>query len=193
MLLKSQNPWQRFIHIPCDCPEFFAVYRLSNHFTMNAPDDPFGSLLTPQMRAYAESSYRRNMSIQNPHLSAVVSPDPTKKQGILPDLNNLNTSDPASHHDTINKYLADHSKPRYPPPATLPCANIQVEKYSVCQNPGTKACSICKLVAYCSKVRDHIVFLASVFLTFLHAQECQKAHWRLHKQGKSVMETPARH
>ncbi|RXW14219.1 hypothetical protein EST38_g11634 [Candolleomyces aberdarensis] len=53
--------------------------------------------------------------------------------------------------------------PRHPPPAVLPCANVQPAQYSACEKPGNKACSACKLVSYCSK-------------------ECQTAHWKRHKR-----------
>ncbi|KAF8873600.1 hypothetical protein CPB84DRAFT_1798256 [Gymnopilus junonius] len=39
----------------------------------------------------------------------------------------------------------------------LPCANVQAGKYTTCSNPGTSACSACKLA-------------------------CQKEHWRHHKR-----------
>ncbi|OJA20467.1 hypothetical protein AZE42_04908 [Rhizopogon vesiculosus] len=53
-------------------------------------------------------------------------------------------------------------KPKFPPPEMLPCANVDIAKSKVCPKQGTKACSACKLVSYCSK-------------------ECQKNHWRIHK------------
>lgn len=42
--------------------------------------------------------------------------------------------------------------PKFPPLEVLPCANVNVERYAVCENPGKLACSSCKLVSYCSKV-----------------------------------------
>jgi len=51
------------------------------------------------------------------------------------------------------KYLQETSKPKYGPLGCLPCANVQVAKYTACGRPGTAFCSKCRLVAYCSKVR----------------------------------------
>ncbi|KAF9225919.1 hypothetical protein BS17DRAFT_777877 [Gyrodon lividus] len=62
--------------------------------------------------------------------------------------------------------LIDHvvnQNTRFPPLEVLPCANVQVDLYTACEKPGKLACSVCKLVSYCSK-------------------ECQKIHWVIHKR-----------
>lgn len=45
-----------------------------------------------------------------------------------------------------------NKNPKFGPVEVLPCANVNVEKYAVCENPGKLACSACKIVSYCSKV-----------------------------------------
>ncbi|KZT23891.1 hypothetical protein NEOLEDRAFT_1068587 [Neolentinus lepideus HHB14362 ss-1] len=45
----------------------------------------------------------------------------------------------------------------------LLCANVDVNTRKTCRNDGTKTCSNCKLVSYCS-------------------QACQKKHWPIHKR-----------
>jgi hypothetical protein len=45
-----------------------------------------------------------------------------------------------------------NEKPKFSPLENLPCANVEVQKYKMCPNPGTLACGACKLVSYCSKV-----------------------------------------
>ncbi|KAF9543454.1 hypothetical protein CPC08DRAFT_824152 [Agrocybe pediades] len=50
----------------------------------------------------------------------------------------------------------------YQPLNRLPCANVKPEEDWKCSNDGTRACSSCKLVSYCSK-------------------DCQVVHWRRHK------------
>ena len=44
-------------------------------------------------------------------------------------------------------------KSKFPPLEILPCANVHPAKLKICPKQGTKACSACKLVSYCSKVR----------------------------------------
>ncbi|KAH0826539.1 hypothetical protein J3R83DRAFT_4892 [Lanmaoa asiatica] len=45
--------------------------------------------------------------------------------------------------------------PKFLPLDVLPCANVNVDKYSACDKPGKQACSSCKLVSYCSKLLTH--------------------------------------
>jgi hypothetical protein len=71
------------------------------------------------------------LSTQTKNIRAMP-PDPSEDQTFLEDIDSLS--------------------PKYPPPVTLPCANVQAEKYAVCDKPGKMACSACKLVSYCSKV-----------------------------------------
>ena len=52
---------------------------------------------------------------------------------------------------------------QYPPPLNcLGCGNFHVYKKRFCENDGTKFCSGCRLVKYCSKA-------------------CQSEHWKVHK------------
>ena len=52
-----------------------------------------------------------------------------------------------------------------PPLVKLPCANVDPNEHRACDSDGTKACSGCRLVSYCS-------------------QGCQKQHWKRHKEGE---------
>ena len=109
----------------------------------------FSRLLPPQMRDYAEQAYRNNMSVQNANIR-VIPPNPRSEREPL-----LDGIDEYGGMDTILKQLIDsfakNQTPRFPIPQRLPCANVEVEKYKTCDNPGTMACSGCKLVSYCSK------------------------------------------
>ena len=101
------------------------------------------------MRDYAEQAYRNNMSVQNANIR-VIPPNPRSEREPL-----LDGIDEYGGMDTILKQLIDsfakNQTPRFPIPQRLPCANVEVEKYKTCDNPGTMACSGCKLVSYCSK------------------------------------------
>ncbi|KAG2008144.1 hypothetical protein CC2G_013606 [Coprinopsis cinerea AmutBmut pab1-1] len=91
-------------------------------------------------------------------------PDPIAEQNLsarLPDIDQLDPSSSADR-DRLLSFLADCT-PRFPPPERLPCANVQVHLYKACEQLGTRACTGCRLVSYCSK-------------------ECQQQHWKVHKQ-----------
>ncbi|KIM35241.1 hypothetical protein M413DRAFT_431291 [Hebeloma cylindrosporum] len=112
----------------------------------------FSTLATPEtmskMMANAQRAMDHDMSTQTKNIS-MLPPDPRTANG---DIN-----DPA-------RFLQESMSrsPRFPPPDTVPCANVQVAKYEACDKSGTQACSGCRIVSYCSK-------------------ECQKAHWKSHK------------
>ncbi|TEB22397.1 hypothetical protein FA13DRAFT_1741051 [Coprinellus micaceus] len=75
------------------------------------------------------------------------------------------------------------SKPRFLPPKVLPCANVQPSKYFACGHPGSKVCTACRLVSYCSKVSTIAVAWMHTLDDF-YQQECQQAHWKSHKNGQ---------
>ncbi|EDR07431.1 uncharacterized protein LACBIDRAFT_298608 [Laccaria bicolor S238N-H82] len=137
----------------------------------------FSSLLPPQMRDYAEQVYRDNMSAQNANIR-VIPPDPRTEGG--PPFDEIDESGGIDNvlKQMINSF-AKNQTPRFPIPQRLQCANVEVEKYKTCDNPGTMACSGCKLVSYCSKVL-FFQFCSGFFS--LKFQECQKSHWRVHKR-----------
>jgi len=114
------------------------------------------ALMTParmtEARAKAMHAFERDQNIQNQNLR-VLPPDPAtqKKTSTFPE----DIDSPAQLQSAWQQMVKGSLRPRYPPPTTLPCANVQAEKYTVCENPGTMACSACKLVSYCSKV-SHI-------------------------------------
>lgn len=105
-------------------------------------------------------------------------PDPLADSKEMSGLDN-SESDPSVLFEKFRN-VAGNSKPRFPPPEVLPCANAEVAKYRACPNPGNKACSSCRLVSYCSKV----YILSFRLVEYSHSsQECQLAHWRAHKSG----------
>ena len=111
----------------------------------------------------------------------MVPPDPLADPQLYTEMIGLldSESDPSVLFEKLRK-VAGNSKPRFPPPEVLPCANTKVAKYRACPNPGNKACSSCRLVSYCSKV--YILFYR--LAEYSHSsQECQSAHWRAHKSG----------
>ncbi|KAF8800718.1 hypothetical protein BYT27DRAFT_7342339 [Phlegmacium glaucopus] len=119
-------------------------------------------LMTPEMKADVENEMQRDLTTQSKSLRRF-SPDPKAgKSSLVPNLNEIDEYDRAGLQDAILKSFL-HTKPRFPPLVMLPCANVQVEQYTACENQGTSACSACKLVSYCSK-------------------ECQRDHWKFHKR-----------
>lgn len=115
--------------------------------------------------AEAQSAMDHDMSTQSKSI-LVLPPDP-KTEGPFLDLNDLDITDPGHAQGTeVLKSITDSivSKPlRFPPPDTLPCANVQVHKYEVCNKPGTMVCSECRLVSYCSKVGSICFFFGHIF------------------------------
>lgn len=114
---------------------------------MDELTDQLFSLMTPEMKAKLENSMQHDMGIQSKSLRRIP-PDPMNEKG--PSLDHNNEYTLAGLEKNL-KHLQD-VKPRFPPLEKLPCANVQVERYTICENPGTSACSACKLVSYCSKV-----------------------------------------
>jgi len=125
---------------------------------MDDLSDRLFRLMTPEMKADVENSFKRDMTIQSKSLRRVP-PDPMAEKNIpVPNMKDLEESDlldPAVLQETLVQSLL-HMKPRFPPLEKLPCANVQAEKYTACENRGNLACSACKLVSYCSKVRAYL-------------------------------------
>lgn len=118
-------------------------------------DEVFSTPLTPARMAEVMRSFERDHSIQNPNLRRLP-PDPAKGNETFTFLGS-----PTQLQSTWQQMMEE---PQYPPPTTLPCANVQAEKYAVCESPGTMACSACKLVSYCSQV-NHKSLLLSLCVT----------------------------
>ena len=116
-------------------------------FTMDELTDQLFSLMTPDMKAELENSMQHDMGIQSKSLRRMP-PDPMAEKG--PSLDHNNEYPLAGLEEKLKKL--QNVKPRFPPLEKLPCANVQVERYTICENPGTSTCSACKLVSYCSKV-----------------------------------------
>ena len=109
--------------------------------------------LMAEIRAGSTRSFERDQSIQSPNLTALP-PDPAaESKGFqFPEAGDI--YDPAQYQAFFQKMMGQSFHPRYPPPTALSCANVQADKYTTCENLGTMACSACKLVSYCSKVRN---------------------------------------
>ena len=121
--------------------------------------------LTPEQRSESESSHGQqhiNDTI-NSNLRALP-PDSQTDSQLDTRLSGLDTSTlaPSALLDVFRESVREGSKPRYPPPEVLPCANVETEKYRACPNPGKMACSSCRLVSYCSKV-SNLLCITRVF------------------------------
>jgi hypothetical protein len=110
----------------------------------------FSRLTTPEIIADAESSHRRDMSPQNRNIR-VHPPDPISEMKSQSRFASIDIEDDDKFRAAFKENMIQNPK-RFPPLERLPCSNIQVKKYKTCPNQGTRACSACKLVSYCSKV-----------------------------------------
>lgn len=120
-------------------------------------------LLTPEMNTYVENRIQREAATQSKNLRRLP-PDPMAgKTAPAPNLNGLDESDPVGLREACLQSL-QNTKPRFPPPEMLPCANVQAEQYTTCQNQGKLACSACKLVSYCSKVSRSMTLKFTYYL-----------------------------
>ena len=86
-----------------------------------------------------------------------IPPDPDRERRDIEHLMEylrVSTDGPSglSREEAMAKYIKEVMPTAVPPPKSLPCANVKVEAYEACDKPGTRACSACKLVSYCSKV-----------------------------------------
>jgi hypothetical protein len=93
----------------------------------------------------------------------------------------INSPDQATRERAYRDVMRG-AKPLLPPFEVLPCANAQPKLRTACDKPGNMACSGCRLVSYCSKVRRLLYEAHCLWLTF-DLQDCQKEHWKVHKQG----------
>lgn len=68
-------------------------------------------------------------------------------------------------------------------PLSVPCAYVNPAKADECLKSGSQACSGCRLVKYCSKVRMYSTYSGMSSVLNLIQQECQHKHWKLHSKG----------
>jgi len=122
------------------------------------------SLFPKEMIDEAERQHNRDLSLKNKNIRSIP-PDPVSDFASKLELKGLDTSNPDLVREALLKSVPD-IKPTYPPLESLPCANVEAAKYMACLKPGTKACSACKLVSYCSQVSDRYLLVA--FLLVLH-------------------------
>jgi hypothetical protein len=133
---------------------------------MDELTESLSTLMTPEtmskLMAKAQSAMDRDrVSTQSKSIS-MLPPDP-KTAGSFLNPNDVDITDPARCTEFLKSIKESASKLRFPYLDTLPCANVQVDKYEVCNKPGTQACSECRLVSYCSKVESICVSLVTSF------------------------------
>ena len=124
--------------------------------TMDELSKLFSRLMTAEMKAEVEHMIHQEMSAQSRSLRCMP-PDPfAGKAAPIPNLKDLDESDSVAVAEAIFRSI-QNMRPRFLPLEMLPCANVQVKQYTVCENQAKLACSACKLVSYCSKV-THLMF-----------------------------------
>ena len=134
----------------------------------------FPTLMTPasmaEARVKAMRSFEHDQAVQCQNLRRLPPPpDSATEKEALPFLKDIDNCEPAQLQSAWRRMMEGSLHPRYPPPTTLPCANVQVEKYAVCKNSGKMACSACKLVSYCSKVSNEPLLLSGSLRTSVNA------------------------
>ena len=94
-------------------------------------DELLNRFSTLEQSAEIERSYQHINDPGKSNLQTIL-PDPLSNSQLF---TKLGTSlDLPALRKTIRE-----SKPRFPPPEVLPCANVEVEKYKACPNPGKMA------------------------------------------------------
>lgn len=102
-------------------------------------------------------------------------------------LNGLAFANGPENIDLTRDNLSLRVKPVLCPPFYQPCANAS---RTVCNKRGTKTCTGCRMVSYCSVVRIHLKESGCSGVSHLQCnQECQNAHWKAHKRGRSALIT----
>ena len=133
-------------------PPVTAPYRLiwslaftdsRRRFSLFAMYSMYSDIFSPEVTAAAERAYQLNNDAGNSNVR-VMDPHPSVSSNLRAKINT-----PRAFMQTI---IQESMKPKFPPPENLPCANVEVAKYRACKSPGKLACSVCKLVSYCSKV-----------------------------------------
>jgi hypothetical protein len=111
----------------------------------------FSRFFSPEIISEAQANFDRDASSQNKSIR-VIPPDPISEAKMSSSLASISAADEDHFRSSFLENMLHNVKPRFPPLERLPCANAQVEKYNTCPNPGTRACTACNLVSYCSKV-----------------------------------------
>jgi len=160
--LRHVHPVQEATVVHRGCLQVLGPHRIPSTTSPTTMDEVMKllpTLMTPanmaEARAEVMRSFEHDQAIQCRNLRPLSPPPPgpateTETSTFLKDID----SEPVQLHSALRRMMEESLHPRYPPPTALPCANVQAEKYAVCKNPGKMACSACKLVSYCSKVRN---------------------------------------
>lgn len=118
---------------------------------MNQPHPMFSRVMSPESIAEVQAAVHRDTSFQNKNLRAIP-PDPMTSAKWSSSFASMSVVNEDDFRASFTANMVQNAQPGFSPLERLPCANIEVEKYKTCPNPGARACSACKLVSYCSKV-----------------------------------------
>jgi len=138
----------------CFQASLFPLTPLPTYWT----NQPTSSLCFPK-RFWTKLNASTIATLKNKNIRSIP-PNPLSDMASKLDLKGLNTSNPNLLQETVAKSVSN-IKPPHPPLESLPCTNVEVTKHNACPRPGTKACSACKLVSYCSPVSDRYLLAPS--------------------------------
>ena len=113
----------------------------------------------------AERQYNRDLFPKNKNIRGIPPPNPPSDFARRSETKSIDPSNPEFLREAVSK-LSNIKLP-YPPLESLPCANVEVTKYKRCLKSGTKACSACKLVSYCSPVSACYILAPSPLMLHL--------------------------
>lgn len=123
--------------------------------------DRLARMVPPEVRARVEEDYPKYLSSCHNSALQMLPPISSNREGTVLAQGAEAPSDSSLQPDMSQDEIMDAmikapSDSPFPLLGRHPCANVNVAKYSACSKPGTMACSECRLVSYCSKVKFSI-------------------------------------